>query len=100
MVREKVEKSCKKTELKSNLLRRMASEKMIMITKSFPPVITYLASVTISHLAPSKNGGHIHVEVLVANGVLLTQVPPLRHLLTPKQSVSYTHSARSGDTRI
>ena len=71
-----------------NLLNKTASAKIMIITKSLPPDKTYFASVIISHRAPSKNGGHRHREEIRENGLSSMQVPPLRHLLVPKQSGS------------
>ena len=95
--------------------------KIIIITKSLL-AFKVMGPLTVSHLCPSKDAGHLQnvrlllilpgkfPEVLrkfllppeVANrkSDSLIQVPPFKHWLTPKQSESNTHSARSGEALI
>ena len=97
--------------------------KIIIITKSLLAV-KVKGPLTVSHLCPSKDAGHLQnvrlllillpgkfPEVLrkflllppeVANrkSDSLIQVPPFKHWLTPKQSESNSHSVRSGEDLI
>ena len=99
--------------------------KIIIITKSLL-AFKVMGPLTVSHLCPSKDAGHLQNVLLrlllpwkvpevkllppeidlplpeVANrkSDSLIQVPPFKHWLTPKQSESNTHSARSGEALI
>ena len=96
--------------------------KIIIITKSLLAV-KVMGPLTVSHLCPSKDAGHLQnvrlllilpgkfpevlrkfllppAEVANRKSDSLIQVPPFKHWLTPKQSESNSHSVRSGEDLI